>query len=155
MNKRALLPILALVAMVFAGCESGPPEAAKKTFTEKFPSASDTEWSQEDENVWEAEFEMDDKEYTACFSADGEWMETEWELGVEELPDTVVNVMAARYAGYGIDEVEWVDSPEFIGYELELEKEGDEDAGMEVLITPEGQVIKEEAEEEDEAGEED
>lgn len=127
------------------------PEKVQASFEELFPTATEVEWEMEDENEWEAEFEVDGKEASACFTIEGEWIETEYEL--ESLPETIETILMETYPGFEIDEIEIVESPDFNGYEVELKK-GEEE--LEVMVTNEGEVLEVEiGEEEDEDSEED
>lgn len=127
------------------------PEKVQASFEELFPAATEVEWEMEDENEWEAEFKMDGKEASACFTIEGEWIETEYEL--KSLPETIETILMETYPGFEIDEIEIVESPDFNGYEVGLKKE---DEKIEVMVTNEGEVLEAEIEqEEDEDTEED
>jgi hypothetical protein len=155
-QKPSSLFFIAALALM-AACYSGAPKVVSNAFDEMFPEAKEVEWDQEDDHVWEAEFEMDEAEYTASFSESGEWLETEKEIDVSELPDTVVSVIAINYEGFEIEEAEWLESPGFKGFELEIIKGGETEIEMEVRITPEGKIIAEEveADSEEQDGDED
>jgi len=144
-----IIGMVVLVALI-AACASKTPVAVTDAFNAMFPGATDTEWMQEEDNSWEAEFEMEGMEYSALFSADGGWLETEWEIDLEELPDTVLKVIELNYAGYEIEEAEWLESPDFKGFELEIIKGGETEIEMEVRITPNGKIVDEEVEEDSE-----
>lgn len=67
-----------------------PPTAVQTAFNQKFPNATDVDWSKEKNGEWEAEFETaGDHEMSANFSADGKWLETETEIKFSELPAPV------------------------------------------------------------------
>ena len=126
------------------------PEKVLTSFEKMFPAATDIEWEMENENEWEAEFLMDGKEGSACFTIDGEWVETEYE--VESLPETIETIINETYPGFEINEIEIVESPEFNGYEIELEK-GEEE--LEIHVTNQGEILEvEKSEKEDEEIEE-
>lgn len=128
------------------------PEKVQASFSELFPTASEVEWEMTEDNEWEAEFEMDGKEASACFTITGEWIETEYAL--ESLPETIETILMESYPGFEISEVEIVESPEFNGYEVEM-KNGEEE--IEILVTTEGEILEvemdiEEVEDESEEG---
>ena len=147
--KKLFILILLLTFGVYSCCDHNKeiPDKVLTSFTEMFPEATDVEWEMENENEWEAEFEQDGQEMVACFNADGEWIETEIEIESSELNVSALEFLEIEYAGWEIDEVEYVESPEFTGFEVELEK-GDEE--IEIYFDENGQLIKIETENEDE-----
>lgn len=147
--KLALIFSLGVMIFLFVSCncdESKVPVSVNATFTEMFPNATDVEWEMEDEAEWEAEFKSDGKEVEACFSERGEWIETEWEIEKSEIPESILMAINSAYEAWEIDEVEFVESPEFNGYEFELVM-GEEE--MEVLVTVDGVIILPEMEDEE------
>lgn len=139
-----------ILITILAACTASIPKSVTDNFTGMFPDAHDVEWELDEDNQWEAEFEMNGMEYSACFSETGDWLETEMGVALDELPDTVVQVLALQYEGFEIEEAEWVETPDFKGYELELERVGETEEGMELLITAEGKVMQEEMVQEEE-----
>ena len=123
------------------------PEKVKTAFSEKFPDAQKVNWEQEEENEWEAEFKMDDKEYSANFTSDGIWKETEYEIEKSDLPKVVMTTLETEFAGYNIDEVEISEIPEGKFYEVEIVNDDDE---IEVTLTPDGRIVEKEIKKEEE-----
>lgn len=123
------------------------PAAVKTAFSQKFPDASKVKWSMENKTEWEAEFKMNGKEYSANFDTDGNWMETEYEVGMEDLPEAVRSTLKNEFVGYEIEEMEISQTVDGELYEFEIEKDGKE---MEIAIDQSGKVVKKEQEEEDE-----
>jgi len=66
-------------------CGQSVPEKVKSAFAGKFPNASSVKWDKENDEEWEAEFKMDGKEYSANFTVDGNWKETEYEIKKSEI----------------------------------------------------------------------
>ncbi|WP_416866237.1 MAG: PepSY-like domain-containing protein [Imperialibacter sp.] len=131
-----------ILALVMASCEANdkqPSAAVKAAFEKKFASATDVEWEMETDTEWEAEFELDGNDYSANFSAEGVWMETEHEIEEAEVPAAVKNAIDSAFAGYMIEAIEMTESPTGTAYEFVLEK-GLSD--MEVVISPAGKVLK-------------
>ena len=56
------------------------PEIVKTAFTKKFPSVKKVDWEKESDSEWEAVFKMNRIEYSANFTTDGKWLETEHEI---------------------------------------------------------------------------
>lgn len=140
-------PIIILLIVLFSACSTNAPKSVTDSFNAMFPDASGIEWEMEEEGQWEAEFIIDEVAHSACFSESGEWIETEVATSLQDLPEKVTYALNTHYKGYEIEEAEWVETSDFKGYELELKKEGAEE--LELLITAEGKVIKEDMEEED------
>lgn len=148
MKKLFFFLIKFFAAALFVACNPGTPASVSEAFQKKFPEAKDVEWTREDEDTWEAEFEMESTEFSACFSEDGAWIETELEVEIDEIPYEAMKVIDSTYADYEVLEASWLESPDFRGYELELGIRGEEEAALEVLITPDGVITSEEAEKE-------
>ena len=133
------------VAFSFSACHhEQAPEKIKTAFDQKYPDAEEVEWEME-HGKWEAEFEVDEKEMEALFDENGNWIETETEMEDEDLPDAVKQTLKNQFKDYEVEEAEYLESPEYSGYEIELE--GNKD--IEVVIGKNGQVLKQGEEEED------
>lgn len=148
-----ILAILMVAVMIITqSCaqttaEKDVPAKVKTTFSQKFPNAKRIKWDKENETEWEVEFKLDGKEYSANFTSDGTWKETEYEIKETEIPIEVKNILDNEFAGYEIDEVEILETTEGKLYEIELEKGKSE---IEVTIDPSGKVVENEVEKEGE-----
>lgn len=120
--------------------EKDVPSKVKAAFAEKFPNVKKAKWDKESETEWEAEFKLNGKEYSANFTSDGTWKETEYEIKESEIPVKVKNILDNEFAGYEIDEVEISETTEGKIYKIELEKGETE---MEVAIYANGEIVKE------------
>lgn len=120
--------------------EKDVPSKVKAAFAEKFPNVKKAKWDKESETEWEAEFKLNGKEYSANFTSDGTWKETEYEIKESEIPVEVKNILDNEFAGYEIDEVEISETTEGKIYKIELEKGETE---MEVAIYANGEIVKE------------
>ena len=133
-------------------CAQSAPTKVNNAFKAKFPNAKYVEWEKEKETEWEAEFKLNGVEYSANFLNDGTWKETEHEIKVSELPNSVRNTLSTEFSGYEIEGAEMTETPEFSGYEVEIEK-GEET--IEVVLDKSGKIIKKKVVEEEEDEDED
>ena len=153
----ALPTLLMLSLSMNAGAqkvsEADVPQPVKAAFLKQFPKATDAKWEMEDKKNYEADFKQDGNKWSAAYSADGTWLETEHAIKPEALPEAVRKSIAAKYADHKLKETEQVDTPKGTFFEADLAKEGH---SMDVLFTKDGSVVKTEADEDDkEDGEED
>jgi uncharacterized membrane protein YkoI len=134
--------IAAAVIISFTACaQTNAPENVVNAFTQKFPDAKSVKWDKENETEWEAEFKLKGEEYSANFSTDGTWKETEHEIETSAIPANVKQTLDNGFAGYKIEEAEISETAEGTVYEFELKNDKTE---MEVAVSPEGKVVKKE-----------
>jgi uncharacterized membrane protein YkoI len=117
------------------------PEKVQTAFKAKFPMAEKVKWDKENEAEWEAEFELDEKEYSANFKTDGTWLETEHEISKAEVPAAVSAALKKDFAAYEIEEMEVSETTKGSFYEFELEKGKEK---MEVAFDKTGKLVKKE-----------
>lgn len=150
MKKTFLIGILSIAAITPSWAQkstSVAPDAATKAFSVKFPNAKNVKWDKENENEWEAEFKMAGVEYSANFTSDGTWKETEHEIKKSEVPANVMAVITTEYPGYKIEEMEISETSAGSVYEFEIEKGETE---WEIAIDSSGKVTKKEEQKEEE-----
>ncbi len=132
----------------FVGCQKKAPQSVQDAFAEHFPEAKALGWDKESDNEWEVDFKFNGMEYSALFSSDGIWKETEHEIGKNEIPNEVYNSIKSIYPNADIDEVELMESPKGVHYEMELETSGEV---LEVILDSSGTILsKKDTEDEDE-----
>lgn len=158
MNK-TLFIIAFLGGFVFTACSKNgtdkdeqAPEVVQKAFDAKFPNAKSVEWDKENDQEWEAEFKMDGKSYSANFSLDGTWLETESEMKAKDLPAKVQEAITTNFSGYKIESAELAESPERTAYEVEIQNDKET---LEVVFDANGNVLKKKQVEEEDEDEED
>lgn len=145
--KRTLF-IMAVLVISLVACAQKPPKAVTDNFNSKFSGATKVKWDQEEANEWEAEFKMNGTEMSASFDNAGKWMATEAVLKEKDLPKNVMQAVNDKYKGWDIEVVESIETPDFKGYELGIEKGNEE---LEIQVTSNGKITSsKEADEEDE-----
>ncbi|MDP5010682.1 MAG: PepSY-like domain-containing protein [Crocinitomicaceae bacterium] len=156
MIKKTIAMSALLIGFAIVSCAqetaSKIPTKVEDAFKSKFPNAKLVKWDRENDTEWEVEFKLDGVDYSANFSNEGAWKETEHEIKIKELPEAVQSTLSSEFSGYKIEEAETVESPDFSGYEVEIEK-GEE--SMEVVFDQAGKVIKKKIKEEEDDNEED
>lgn len=114
------------------------PAGIKETFNTMFPSVI-AKWERE-RGLYKAEFFNGmGKDVDVYFKADGTWVRTVTDVYPSELPQVVKDYVAANYAGWYIDDADWVETPEGNYYLLELDREGQ--AEIYLRITEDGEVL--------------
>lgn len=120
MKTLSLTMILwAFCSIVFAG---NPPQKVLQTFQDKFTNAKKISWSKENASEWEAEFVLNDEKMSASFDLEGNWLETERDLKLDDLPKSVKSAFFEKYSDYKIQEIEAIQTPSFDGFEIALKK---------------------------------
>ena len=144
----------AFLACTLFAFSSGPsndvPQKVKEAFAKKFPTAKKVKWDKESKTEWEAEFQMNDLEYSANFNLSGTWMETEYVIGSEDLPSAIIETLAADFADYELGVAELTETADGKIFELLLENSVEE---IELSLNIDGEVLKSAPVEEDEGNE--
>jgi len=146
MKKVTILMLGSVMVLSQACAQTNAPEKVKTAFSKKFPNSKKVKWDKENETEWEAEFKMNGEEYSANFTSDGTWKETEHEIEKSDIPATVKQTLDNKFAGYDIEEVEVSETMDGKVYEFAMEKD---ETDMEVAISPDGKVVKKEVQKEE------
>lgn len=147
-----MLGSVLILSQACAQTTTNVPAKVKTAFAEKFTNAKKIRWDKENETEWEAEFKMNGQEYSANFTADGIWKETELEIKKSKTPTPVKATLESQFEGFDIEEVEISETIEGKIYEFALEKD---DTDLEIAISSEGKVMKKEVMKKDVDDEED
>jgi len=112
------------------------PAEVKTAFEKSFPNTTVKKWDKEDGN-YEANFSKDGKSMSATYDAKGNWLETETDIDVKNLPAPVVSYIKEHYNGAAIKEAATLKTPEGNRYEAEVK-------GKDILFDENGKFLKEE-----------
>lgn len=148
MKKRFLGAVLALGALVLAGCDKNDDGGGagkvspivNQAFQQKFPSASKVRWETKGE-YQVAGFRNGDKQASAWFDGTGNWYMTETDVRFEELPEAVRTAFAgSEYADWKRDDVDRLEREGMeTVYVVEVEK-GQQEADL--YYTSDGVLVK-------------
>lgn len=144
MKLKFYLAGLLLAGLTLQSCDNDDDDRVKvsntvqSAFDQRYPNTTVWEW-EKDKGLFKAEFRQGGMEAEAWFQADGTWVKTETDYNPALLPQPVTDYVAANYAGYRIDDADWVETPTGSYFELELEKGGSRDVRL--LITAEGVLV--------------
>ena len=106
-----IIALLFLGAFCIFSCQAVPvPAAIKTAFAAKFPTANTIKWQKESATEYEANFVVEGVEMSANFAEDGTWLETEKEIPLAELPQSVKDDLAIRYKGCVIKEATFIET---------------------------------------------
>jgi hypothetical protein len=157
--KYLVILVIVLSTTTFKACgqKTDVPSNVKKAFEQKVSNAKDVEWEYDNEDkLWEVEYEIGKAEFTSVFDVNDKWVETEKEIKFTELPEAVKATLKADYSDYEVEEVEFVETPEGRFYEVEVELEKDnQELEYELLFSADGKVVKKEPEKDDDDDEDD
>lgn len=105
---------------------------------DKYPGARiiEQDW---DDGYLEVEIWHDGKEKDVYFNGAGEWVWSQWDVRISELPEAVTSALSKEYPDYRIDDAEYIQTPESEYYLIELEGRGDSERN--VRITSDGTIL--------------
>lgn len=138
--------MMLLSVMTFASCESNDDnddnvtvsEAIRTAFSAKYPSVN-PHW-ENDHGYFKAEFRLEGREAEAWFDQSGVWQRTEVDYKSADLPQVVKDYINKQYAGYRIDDADFVQTKDGQEYfDIELEKG---EADVYLKIDAQGNIIK-------------
>ncbi|WP_445738728.1 PepSY-like domain-containing protein [Mariniflexile sp.] len=139
--KIILGTFLACAMFAFSSTGDQVPQKVKDAFSKKFPTAKKVKWDKENATEWEAEFKMNNTEYSANYLEDGTWKETEHEIDEKEIPQNVKSSLMSAYSGYKIKESEISETKNGMLYEFEIKKG---EIMVEIAIDANGNIVKKE-----------
>ena len=105
---------------------------------DKYPGARilEQDW---DDGYLEVEIWHDNKEKNIYFNGAGEWVRSQWDVRISELPEAVTDTLSKEYPDYRIDDAEYIQTPDSEYYLIELEGRGDSEKN--IRITSDGTIL--------------
>jgi hypothetical protein len=116
--------------------ESEIPEVVKTAFARLFPRASPVKWEKEKDG-YEAEFTNNKTEQSASFDKLGNLTESEIEIKISELPQTIITYVADKYKVAIKEAAKITDATGKVTYEAEVK-------GKDLIFDEQGIFLKEE-----------
>lgn len=116
-------------------------DAVRAFIQEKYPAARITEYGYTPNGLLEVEIRDGNLDKEVYFDKEENWVQTDWDVPADRLPDAVLQALAAAYPQYYIDSAEYVERPGgTVYYSVELER-GD-NTEITVNVTAEGEILK-------------
>lgn len=113
------------------------PSVVQNTLQSTFSNAAKIEWEKKG-NLYEAEFEIDNTEYTAHIEASGKLLVYKVDIAATELPAAITQAIARDHAGYQLDDADKLVKDGTTYYQVELEAKGKKD--VKVVYAANGQA---------------
>ena len=151
---RAILLLLILIA-VLSSCNNSetanktemvPQERTEKSFEISNPNAKDVSWEKDGEFV-EVEFTENGIEKSILYNSEGNVVESETEIDVDQLPEAILLFIADNYPEAEIEEAETLENTEGSFFEVEIENQNEGET--ELLFSADGVFVKEVLEHDD------
>ena len=139
MKKTIATLVLMLFSMLtFAQkiLEKNIPANVKSSFQKKYPVAKSIKWEKEGER-YEASFDLNKTDHSVLIDAQGNIIETEVEIELNQLPTGILDYVKNHYAGNRVIEAaEITDAKGIVTYEVEIK-------GMDLIFGNNGKFIRE------------
>jgi Putative beta-lactamase-inhibitor-like, PepSY-like len=120
---RKIIASFCMLLFVVCSYAATPPESVKKTFNQKYPTATKVKWGMEKANEWEAEFIFNGEKLAANFKEDGTWVETEHKIKFNQLPMAVAEAYNKTFLDWKIIEVDRTETVKNgVIYEIDMKK---------------------------------
>ena len=118
------------------------PAAVSSAFSQRFAKAESVIWDELEEGEFTATFILKEKEMSARFSADGDWLSTTTFLEDTDVPSAVQKAVAKQFPEYDMYDVVRVEDPNGKYFEMTLESEDD---AVVVQVSEAGKILKRDA----------
>ncbi|MFZ0390653.1 MAG: hypothetical protein WAN36_09340 [Calditrichia bacterium] len=153
MKKYSIIILLLALAVTLSAQDTRIPQEVQNAFAILYPNVSNVKWGKEGSNEFEAEFSLNGVRTSVVFDKGGEVEETETQIEMIELPETVAPFIVKNYPGYKITEAEKiVDDKGVVTYEAEISKG---ERKNDLLFDKGGYHLEKKVDRDEENGEED
>ncbi len=132
--------LIGLIFGVLSCTNAQIPEEIISQFQLMEPLATSTEWFVQGK-IYKVYYKLDrQNRITSYFDRQGNWLETETEIGVEELNSAVLNVLETKFNDYEIVDIEIIKTFDFkILYEIDLIRN---DKSYDILFDTTGRILR-------------
>lgn len=135
--------VVTIVVMLFATFsfaqkmqEKNVPSNIKSIFKKMYPTAKEVKWDKEGEK-YEASFDLNKTDHSVLMDAQGNIIETEVEIELNQLPMGILDYVKTHYTGKQAKEsAKITDAKGMVTYEVEIK-------GMDLIFDSNGKFIKE------------
>ena len=100
--------------------QSEVPSVVLNALSSAHPTAANIDWEKQ-KDTYEAEFDIDTKDYTVLISSTGNVVKTKYDVANTELPETIQSQISSNYKNYKLDDVEMVETDGRKYYQVELD----------------------------------
>jgi hypothetical protein len=101
------------------------PPIVLGNFNHKFPNAKSVKWKKESKAEYEAEFSEKGKKISANYNNSGEWLETEKQISLSEIPKEVAAAVNRDYPFAVVVDADIIESSKHpVKYELLIKNKG-------------------------------
>lgn len=146
MKRFFIIMVAALTALSFSSCEKyedgRPAKSVRNTFKDMYPDAHDVEWELQGA-YWNVSFETGSRlngiDHEAWYDKSGNWVATETEVYLNEVPETVKTALStSEFGNYGFsdNDAEFWQTPETEFYRFDLQ------GNVNVDVTVNGEVSR-------------
>jgi len=87
-----------------------PNIAIDKAFKSKYPYTTFARWNQVDVFMWEVNFRIRAKHFSALFDSEGNWLETVTEMTLDDAPKQVQKSFNEKYGPEGLQQIQHVET---------------------------------------------
>jgi hypothetical protein len=123
MKTNLILIVLSIFSFSLFAQNVDVPKKVQDKFMKLYPKTKEVKWSMESKNEFEAEFKEDSKSISVVINTEGELLETETQIDVKDLPNSVVPFVMENYKGYKITEAAMIiDDKGILTFEAEISK---------------------------------
>ena len=138
---RKLLPILFISLFALLACEEeniSINNDIRSFIEQKYEGARILYAEKEFNGEIDVEIIHDNKKKDVKFNRNNNWINTTWDVAINELPDAARESVINRYPDYRIDDVDYIETPSGDRYKVEMEK-GEWDKTL--FVTADGEIL--------------